>query len=79
MVQAAGGGTGGRGLLPVLAVDLIGREGVVKHQHFVVVLQPRSGVVLVLQSNRSVQQGQVPSDNQGVRTVCGHNDDTVTA
>lgn len=42
----------------------------VKHQDLVGVLQSWSGVVAVLQLHGGVQQGQVPPDDESVRTVC---------
>lgn len=60
-----------RCVLPVLAVDLISSQGVVKHQDLMGVLQAWSGVLAVFQLHSSVQQREVPSDDQGVRTVCG--------
>lgn len=57
--------------VPILPVDLVGCEGVVKHQDLVCILQPRARVVLVLQLHGGVQQGQVAADDQGVGAVCG--------
>lgn len=65
-------------VLPVLAVDLVSSQGVVKHQDLVGVLQSWSGVLAVLQLNSSIQQREVPPDNQGVRTVCGADTDSLT-
>ncbi len=58
-------------MLPVLAVDLISSQGVVKHQDFVGVLQSWSGVLAVLQLHSSIEQREVPPDDQSIRTVCG--------
>lgn len=58
-------------MLPVLAVDLVSSQGVVKHQDLVDVLQSWSGVVTVLKFHRSIQQREVPPDDQSVRAVCG--------
>lgn len=41
----------------------------VKHKHLVRVLEPWTGVVLVLQLNRCVQQRQVAKHDQRIRTV----------
>lgn len=57
------------GGVPVLAVDLVCSQGVVKHQDLVDVLQPWSGVVAVLQLHRGVQQRKVAPDDEGVRAV----------
>lgn len=58
--------------LPVLAVDLVGREGLVEHEHLEVRVQAGSLVVGVLQLQGGIQQGQVAAHDQGVRAVCGH-------
>lgn len=58
-------------VLPVLAVNLIRCQGVVKHQDLVGVLQARPGVLVVLQLYSGVQQRQIASDDQGVWAVCG--------
>lgn len=63
----------GVSVLPVLAVDLISSQGVVKHEDLVGVLKSWSGVLAVLQLHSSIQQGEVPPDDQSVRTVCGGN------
>lgn len=58
-------------MLPVLSIDLVSRQSVVKHHNLVGVLQPWPGVVSVLQVHGGVQQRQVAADNQGVGAVCG--------
>lgn len=55
---------------PVFAVDLVSGECVVKHEHFVRVLQTRPCVLSVLKFHRGVQQGQIAAYDQSVRTVC---------
>lgn len=65
-------------MLPVLAVDLVSREGVVKHQNLVCVLQSRPCVVAVLQLDSGVQQRQVPPDDESIGAVCGESSTLVT-
>lgn len=57
--------------VPVLAVDLVSSEGVVKHQNLVGVLEAWPGVVTVLQLHGGVQQRQVPPNDESVWAVCG--------
>lgn len=64
-------------MLPVLAVDLVSSQGVVKHQDLMGVLQSWSGVVAVLKFHRSIQQREVPPDDQSVRAVCGGGGDII--
>lgn len=58
---------------PVFAVDLVGGEGVVKHQDLVGILEPWSGVLTVFQLHGRIQQGEIAADDESVRTVCGKN------
>lgn len=55
--------------LPVLAIDLVSSEGMVKHQDLVGVLQSWSFVFAVLELHGSIQQGEIATDNQSIRTV----------
>lgn len=65
-------------VLPVLAVDLVSCEGVVKHQNLVCVLQSRPCVVAVLQLDSGVQQRQVSPDDESIGAVCGESSTLVT-
>lgn len=64
--------------VPVFAVDLVSGQRVVKHEHLVRVLEPWTGVVPVFQLHRRVQQRQVATHDQSVRTVYNKSTETRT-